>query len=120
MSPYYCYTHEGLYEPGEDEGCHHTKCVEFRNLDVPPAGIVFGVVPGTSKDTKPYRFHMDFDKGLDKYREARRNGLQPKTTTVKGVEEAEAEAASQQRAVNKLKKQGDLPESVKTVPGVEK
>ena len=70
---------------------------------MPPIGVVMGVVPGTSKDTGPYRYHMDFDKGLDKYREARANGLQPKATTVKAVEESKAEVASHSRALKKMK-----------------
>jgi hypothetical protein len=117
MSPYYCYTHEGLYEAGDVDGCHHETCVAFRAKDVPPLGIVAGVVPGGSKDTKAYRFHADFDKGLDKYREARMNGLQPKATTARAVDDAEAQAASQRRALKKL---GGAGEGLKTVPGVEK
>lgn len=114
--PYFCHTHNGLYEPGEDEGCQHTKCVAFRNVDVPPTGITMGVVPGTSKDTGSYRYHRDFDKGLDKYREARENGLQPKGTTVKAVNDAKAEAASHARALKKLGGAGD---NLKTAKGVD-
>ena len=117
--PYFCHTHNGLYEPGDDEGCQHTKCIQFRNLDVTPVGVVMGVVPGTSKDTASHRYHRDFDKGLDKYAEARANGLQPKSTTVEGVEQAEAEAASHSRELKKLKKWGGADTELKTAKGVE-
>lgn len=113
-----CYISNHPYDyDAERGGC---RCIARYDDYVMPEVPLFGTVPGGANDTQEYRFHMDFDKGLDRYSKARANGLQPNTTTVKGVEEAEAQAASQQRAVDKLKKQGDLPEGVKTVPGVEK
>ena len=118
MAPYFCHVHNGLYVKGDDEGCQHDACLRFRNLDVPPVGVVTAVVPGGANDTEAYRFHKDFDKGLDKYAEAKRNGLQPKGTTVRAVEAAKAEVASHERALKKLRKYQDV-DGIKTVSGVE-
>ena len=101
------------YDP-ERDGCACTA--QYDDYEM-PAVPLFGTVPGGSRDTPDYRFHMDFDKGLDKYAAARRNGLQPAATTETAVEQAEAQVASQTRALKKLGGAGD---ELKTVPGVEK
>ena len=100
----------------ERDGC---RCIaKFDDYEMPNTPM-FGTVPGGSKDTSEYRFHMDFDKGLNKYKQARDNGLQPKGTTVKAVDAAEAEVASHQRALKKMRKMGDVGEELKIAKGVE-
>ena len=110
-----CYISNHPYDyDAERDGCACTaRFDDYVMPDVP----LFGTVPGGANDTRDYRFHMDFDKGMDKYAAARRNGLQPKSTTIAAVEQAEAQVASQERALKKL---GGAAEGVKTAPGVEK
>jgi hypothetical protein len=76
-----------------------------------------GTVPGGFNDSKD-RFHRTFDKGLDAYEKARKEGLEPSATTVDAVRREEQDVASQQRAVEKLRKVTDV-EGVKVKPGVE-
>jgi len=110
-----CYISNHPYDYDEERG--GCRCIaRFDDYEMPDVPL-FGTVPGGANDTKEYRFHMDFDKGLDKYAAARRNGLAPKATTVAAVEQAEAQVASQERALKKL---GGNSEGLKTVPGVEK
>ena len=115
MSNRICQISNHPYDYDEERGgCRcGSQWDDYEMPDMP----VFGTVPGASKDTQDYRFHMDFDKGMNKYREARENGLQPKATTVAAVDEAEAQVASQGRALKKL---GGAVEGIKTAPGVEK
>lgn len=114
--PFFCHIHNGLYVKEEGvEGCQHEKCQKYREIQVPPVGVVTAVVPGGANDTPTYRFHKDFDKGLDKYATARKNGLEPRSTTVAAVDAAEREAASQRRALKKLEKMGVEANEVKTV-----
>jgi len=119
--PYFCHIHNGLYVAGPDgaEGCHEATCVAFRDVDVPPLGVMTGTVPGGHNDTygsSQYKFQANFDKGLDAYKEARGEGLAPKGTSVAAVEKARAEVKSQERALKKL---GMDSSELKTVAGVE-
>lgn len=64
-----------------------------------------GTVPGGHNDTyggAKYAFQKNFDKGLEEYKKAKDEGLQPKATTIKAVREAQATVKKQQRAVRKL------------------
>jgi len=115
--PHFCYIHNGLYVSGEVDGCHEPSCLEFRDTEVPPAGVLTTVVPGGSKDTPHYKQLKDFDVGLDRYSAARKNGLQPDHTTSRGVDAAEARVASQERALKKL---GGAGEELATVAGVDR
>ena len=110
-----CHLSNHPYDFDEERG--GCRCAAQWDDYVMPEIPVFGTVPGASKDTRDYRFHMDFDKGLDKYAAARRNGLAPKSTTIAAVEQAEAQVVSQERALKKL---GGGTEGIKTVPGVER
>lgn len=89
--------------------------------DVPAASMpVFATVPGGSKDTRDYRFKADFDKGLYAYEKARKDGLEPESTTLGGVERAKEQVQSHKRGLEKLKKMGVETDIVKTAPGVER
>lgn len=79
---------------------------------------LFGTVPGGYNDTNGSQFHRNFDKGMYAYEKARKEGLEPKATTVEAVREAEKQVASQQKAVKKLKKVGDV-EGLKVASGVD-
>jgi hypothetical protein len=80
-----------------------------------------GVVPGGSKDNKEFRFHMDFDKDMNAYRDARAEGLQPEQISQKAVRKAQAQVKSHEAALRDSKKVGiEFPENVKVAPGVDK
>jgi len=121
--PYFCHVGNHLYvtDPDGAEGCHEPSCVDFRNKDVPPLGVLLGTVPGGHNDTHAgakYKFQSGFDKGLDAYRGARDEGLSPKSTTVEAVEASHREVKSQKRALEKMKKMGMDTSTVKTAKGV--
>lgn len=94
-------------------GCGGCECVHKWDDYEPPAMPLFTTVPGGHNDTAAYRAHMDFDKGLDAYAEARSNGLEPNATTLEAVNKAKAEALSEKRALKKLSKVADT-EGMKT------
>lgn len=78
---------------------------------------MFGTVPGGANDTKEYRFHKDFDKGMNEYAKARDEGLQPKHSTLDAVKDEHKKVKSQQRALKKLSKVADT-DGIPTAPGV--
>lgn len=120
--PYFCHVGNHLYVVGPVEGCHDPGCLEFKELDVPPLGIMVGSVPGGFNDSnasKQYKYQSQFDKGLDAYREARDEGLKPKATTVGAVKAARKEVASHKRGLKKLKKMGIGAGEVSAASGVE-
>ena len=120
--PLFCYVGNHQYVTGPVEGCHDPTCVAFRDVDVPPLGLLPSTVSGGYNDSRgdgQYDFQKDFDKGLDAYAGARAEGLAPKATTTKAVREAQAEVKSQQRGINKLRKAGADTSELKTAAGVE-
>ena len=122
MSPWYCHIGNHLYVEGPVEGCHDPACAAFREVDVPPLGLLSSTVSGGFNDSRgdaQYDFQKNFDKGLDAYAGARKEGLAPKTTTVAGVEAAQREVKSQQRGIDKLRKAGADTSELKTAAGVE-
>jgi hypothetical protein len=110
-----CYISNHPYDYDEErDGC---RCIaRYDDYEMPKIPL-FGTVPGGANDTPEYRFHMDFDKGMNKYSKARKDGLKPKATTAQAVEKAEREVASQERALKKL---GGAGEHLKTAPGVDR
>ena len=96
--PYFCYTHMGLYEKGEEgvDGCHNEECLAFARKVVRPVGIHF-TGHGGSEATKISRhdsktFHAD----MYAYKSAVDQGADPDMVTVKASETAlkEMEAIS--------------------------
>ena len=79
--------------------------------------LYVGTVPGGFNDSKAMQFHRNFDKGMYEYEKARKEGLQPKATTVDAVQQEHNRARSQKRALKKLSKVADVSE-LKTIPGV--
>ena len=117
--PYFCPTHQGLYVHSDsEEGCQSEACVQLRNADIPPLGMIPAIVPGGANDTAEYRFHKDFDIGLDEYRSAKQAGLQPKSTTKGAAEAAEREVYDQASALKTLDSMGADTSKLPTVKGV--
>lgn len=83
--------------------------------------IYVGTVPGGHNETHDaqYRYQSQFDKRIDEYRKAKADGVQPVNSTLKGIKKGYERVKSQQRAITKLKKQGDVS-NLKVAPGVEK
>ena len=122
MSPLYCYVGNHQYVSGPVEGCHDPACAAFRDVDVPPLGLLASTVAGGFNDSRgnqQYDYHKNFDKGLDAYAGARKEGLQPKATTVRAVAEAQKEVKSQERGLKKLRKAGVPTSELKRTAGVE-
>jgi hypothetical protein len=114
----YCHIHYGPYIDGKEDGCQHKTCVGLREL--PDATMpLFATVPGGYNDSPEYRYHKNFERGLDEYRTARSHGLQPPTSNYGGVERMERQLESQQRGINKMKEDSDI-EDVNVAPGVVK
>jgi len=60
------------------------------------SGIAFSSVPGGTKaGSANLAVEKDFAKGLDGYKNAKNNGLQPNAPTVRAVRVAEAKAEAQ-------------------------
>lgn len=108
-------------DKGWEWGISCDVCFKGRGFDLQTAPMV-GTIPGGHNDThgsSRYQFQKGFDKGLDGYKEARDEGLQPKATTVEAVEKARAEVKSQERAIKKLKLDRDDRAQLKTAAGVD-
>ena len=89
--------------------------------DVWRGSPLIGTVPGGSKDTAEHRMHMDFDKDMDAYSDAKAEGLQPTSTTRAGVKKAQAQVKSHEAALRDASKVGiEFPENIKVAPGVDK
>jgi hypothetical protein len=87
--PYFCYIHNGLYVKGEEEGCQDKYCLEFKELDVPPVGIMFGAVPGGTTKASLARTHSDkFHKDMYAYEDARKQGVEPEQVSAKAAQKA--------------------------------
>lgn len=107
----------------EDEtwewGINCPQCHSGRSFDIQPGPLV-GTVPGGHNDSRGdarYDFQKNFDKGLDEYRKARGEGLQPRASTVEAVRDAHLQVRAQKRALKKIKKYGDAS-TLKVAAGV--
>lgn len=83
--------------------CHTGRTFKLKR------GPLVGTVPGGHNDvygSPQYKFQRDFDPGLESYRKAKDEGLQPKATTVKAVEQAQKEVKSHERGLKKLRNLG--------------
>ncbi len=78
---------------------------------------LIGIVPGGSKDTADVRWRRDFGPGLDAYRKARKEGIQPDHSDLKGVDAAHKRIKSQEAGLKAIKNFSDI-DDVKTTPGV--
>ena len=117
MSNRLCYIHNGVRRPCDD--CNGCECIHALDYMQPRKAPYFGVVPGGSKDTEAYRWHIDFDPGMDAYKKAREEGLQPDTSDLKGVAKAHKRVKSQEDALRKIRNFSDI-DGMKTTPGVDR
>ncbi len=103
---------------------HCTACAECNTIRKDgwvPQTVMVGTVPGGSRDTPEFRMHMDWDKDLNAYRDAKAEGLQPKQTTAKAVRAAQVEVKSHEAALRDASKVGiEFPENIKVAAGVDK
>ena len=88
---YWCYTCLGprsQCEPGSEPGACAVN--ERIAAEAPPSkAMPFIYMEGGTTTLAGQMDHTrSFDKGMDRYREARRHGEQPDSTTVEGVERA--------------------------------
>ncbi len=98
-----------------------STCNTERKSDWIPQTIYIGTVPGASKDTIEHRMHMDFEKDMNAYRDAKAEGLQPAQVSQKAVTAAQAEVKSHEAALRNASKVGiEFPEDVKVAAGVDK
>jgi len=85
-----CHISNHPYEyDSERDGCACTA--RYDDYEMPKVPLV-GIVPGASKDTAEVRWRRNFGPGLDAYKGATDNGLQPDEPTLGGVEQAEKRA----------------------------
>lgn len=99
---------------------HLGECAEHRQLaweDHSVPRIYVGTVPGGYNDSGANRFHRSFDEGMYEYEKARKEGLQPKATTVDAVRAEQNRVKSHERALKKLSKVADVSE-LSAAPGV--
>lgn len=81
---------------------------------------LIGIVPGGSKDAGAYASDRDFYGGLDSYRNARADGIQPDRSDLKAVDAAQKRIKSQEAAIRKIKNVADLPDGMITALGVDR
>ncbi len=110
------------HDPTDWQHCTScTDCNAIRKDSWKPQTIYVSTVPGGSKDTAEHRMHMDFDKDMDAYSDAKAEGLQPTSTTRAGVKKAQAQVKSHEAALKDASKVGiEFPENIKVAPGVDK
>lgn len=96
--------------------CAQCRAEAWRNHERP--NIYLGTVPGGFNDSDGHSFHRNFDKGMYEYEKARKEGLQPKATTVEAVREAQDQVRVHKKALKKLNKVADV-EGINVAPGVE-
>ena len=116
--PYFCHLSNHLWTRCTPCDEDHCGCVHQWDDYVMPNTPLFGTVPGGANDNESYRFHKDFDKGMNEYQKAKGEGLQPAATTVEAVKAEQDRVRSQERAVQKLKKTQDVS-GIHVAPGVE-
>lgn len=100
------------------DDCGGCVCVhQWDDYEMPDTPL-FGTVPGGHNDTEAHKFHRTFDKGMDAYQKARKEGLQPSAATLESVEKEHDRVRSHQRAVKKLRNVTDVSE-LSVAKGVE-
>ncbi len=113
--------HRGIGHPDEwrDGDTCESDTIEYakQRARVWSGSPLVGIVPGGSKDTADVQYRRDFGPGLDAYKKARDEGLQPDHSDLKSVEAAHQRVKSQEDALRKIKKFSDV-DGVVTTPGV--
>ena len=96
------------------------QAVEIARVETYNGSPLMGIVPGGSKDTPDVQWRRDFGPGLDAYKKARDEGLQPDHSTLGSVKGAHKRVKSQEAALRALKKGGMDIDNIKTTPGVDR
>ncbi len=108
------------HDPQDWRHCTNCRtCNQKRKNNWVPQTVYVGIVQGASKDTADVQARRDFDPGLDAYKKARDEGLQPKHSTLRAVADARREVRSHEAALKKLSKVADT-EYIRTAAGVER
>lgn len=88
MFCYTCMALRSLCPPGQEEdSCAVNEGISAEMGEHKAMPFIY-MKGGTTRLASQMDFTRDFDAGMHAYREARRNGEQPDTTSVEGVEKA--------------------------------
>ena len=98
--------------------CEQT--VELARVATFNGTILVGIVPGGAGDTPDVQWRRDFGPGLDAYKKAKDEGIQPDHSDLKSVDKAHKRVKSQEAALKTLDKQGVDTSYLKVTPGVER
>lgn len=113
--PYFCYEcghPRSLCTPGSEPGsCARAEASAAEYQAEKKAGTLRAfiggwMVGGSRQVDREMTFTRNFDRGLHRYREARRSGEHPDSTTVEGVEKAQKRVESHARGRKKLEAAG--------------
>ncbi len=76
--------------------------------------------PGGARSNEEARMHLDWDKTLTSYQDAKADGLQPYSVTPAGIKRAQDEVTSQEKALKVAKHVGfEFKTGTKIAPGVD-
>lgn len=92
-------------------------CNKERSADWVPQTVYLGIVPGGANDTPDIQWRRDFGPGLDAYKKARDEGIQPDHSTLESVDAAHRRIKSQEAGLKAIKNFSDI-DGVRTTPGV--
>lgn len=95
-----CYVcNETKHLTGPEGECISDTCVSYRENPSPPV-LWFGAVPGGSSKASMFKAkEVKFKRDQETYREARRAGERPETSTVEGVERTRRKEETRERAL---------------------
>ena len=96
------------------------QALEIARIDNYNGTILIGIVPGGANDTSEVKWRRDFGPGLDAYKKAKDEGLQPDHSDLKSVDIAHKRVKSQEAALKALDNQGVDTSRLKVTPGVER
>ncbi len=82
--------------------------------------ILIGIVPGGANDTNDVKWRRNFGPGLDAYKKAKDEGIQPDHSDLKSVNMAHKRVKSQEKALKKLRDGGMDTSQIKTTSGVDR
>ncbi len=94
------------------------QAVELVRVETFNGTILIGIVPGGAGDTPDVQWRRNFGPGLDAYKKAKDEGIQPDHSTLESVNGAHKRVKSQEAALRALKKGGMDIDRVKTTAGV--
>ncbi len=96
------------------------QAVEIARVETFNGTILIGIVPGGANDTDEVQWRRNFGPGLDSYKKARDEGLQPDHSDLPSVNMAHKRVKSQEAALKALDNQGVDTSHLKVTAGVER